>query len=412
MTDRLYYNDAYTRQFEARVVERLTYEGSPALVLDRSCFYPSSGGQPYDRGQLNGISVADVVVRESDGAVLHILEAELAADEVAGEIDWVRRFDHMQHHTGQHILTQAFIKVADAETVSFHLGEDSVTIDLNRANLTDAQIAAAEDAANALVTQNVVVRAWFPAAEEAASLPLRKVPDVNGKLRVVGIGDFDFTACGGTHVARTGEIGLIKVIRADNYKEGSRVEFRCGQRALRDYREKNAILHQLAAQLTTGYWEIGDAITRMQAESKQQRSALRAARQKLLSVEVAEMWDAAPVVSGARLVTQAWPNAERDPGELRQIASSLVERSQTVVLLGIGGSKAQLVLARSAELPGTLDMVALLHRATGILTGDPAARRGGGRPDFAQGGGMTAGVAQVQSVLEEITDTVRTVLSG
>lgn len=398
MTHRLYYTDSYTLNFTARITGRETCEGQPAVMLDRSYFYPTSGGQPHDIGQLNGVDVVDVVAREDDGAVLHVLAADLPeSDTVEGSIDRARRFDHMQHHTGQHILTWAFIETAGANTVSFHLGTDAVTLDLDRAKLSTEAITAAEDLANDVVTRNLPVKAWFPAADELAALPLRKVPDVNGKLRVVGVGDLDFTACGGTHVAHTGEVGQIKVVRTERMKGLTRVEFRCGGRALQDYREKNAILLGLAADLTTGYTEIGDALDKLRAENKQLKADLRAARQALLVTEAVELREAVMPVDGVRVVLEAW--ADRDPAELRPLASHLVAQPGTVALLGAAGEKVQVVAARSEELDG-LDMVRVLRGVIGTLSGDPAGGRGGGRPDFAQGGGVAASEDALRTALE------------
>ncbi|MBN2469800.1 MAG: hypothetical protein JXN59_03660 [Anaerolineae bacterium] len=397
MTDRLYYTDAYTTAFDARIIERTTIDGRPAIALDRTYFYPTSGGQPHDTGHINDVAVLDVIVREADQAVLHVIVEPVQADAVAGVIDWPRRFDHMQHHTGQHILTAAFIETAGVHTMSFHLGAENVTIDLDRVGLTDAQVGAAEEFANEIVMQNRAVRVWFPTPDELAALPVRKLPDVNGKVRIVGIDGLDYTACGGTHVAQTGEIGQIKVIRTEKYKDMTRVEFRCGMRALHDYRDKNALLLATAADLTIGYGEIGDAIDRFRVEIKQLRSDLRAARQALLAAEAQDLWAAVPPRNGVRVVVGAW--AGRDPAELRPLASHLIARPGTVALLGAAGEKAQVVLARAEDLPGP-DMVALLRSVVGRLTGEGESQRGGGRPEFAQGGGVSAGQAQLQEVLD------------
>jgi alanyl-tRNA synthetase len=215
-TQRLYHSDAYTTDFDAELVETTSYNGLPSVILDRTCFYPTSGGQPHDTGVLNGLPVVDVVLREADGAVMHVLggPATLDGPRVSGQIDWSRRFDHMRHHTGQHILSQAFVQLAQADTVGFHLSPDSVTIDLNRTDIGPATLDAAEDLANQIMAEDRPVRAYFPSDEELVMLKLRKVPDVEGAFRVVDIQDFDQNACGGTHVARTGEIGIIKVLRS------------------------------------------------------------------------------------------------------------------------------------------------------------------------------------------------------
>jgi alanyl-tRNA synthetase len=202
--NRRYYTDSYTSVFTARVVEATTLEDRPAVVLDDTFFYPTSGGQPHDTGLLGGVPVFEVRLRESDGAVLHRLEGTLSEGPVQGIIDWSRRLDHMQQHTGQHILSAAFVKVAEAPTIGFHLGEEYVSIDLGVRELDETRAVEAEELANAVVRTDLQIRAWFPSPDELATIPLRKTPDVEGDLRVVAIGEFDHSACGGTHVARTG----------------------------------------------------------------------------------------------------------------------------------------------------------------------------------------------------------------
>ena len=216
MTERLYYTDSYTTTFQAIVVDQFDHNGRPALVLDRTYFYPVSGGQPADAGTLNGVPVQDVYIRETDGAVVHVLSATPSPAEmqgVQGVIDWDRRFDHMQQHTGQHILSQAFIQVADAHTVSFHLSDNSVTIDLNKEQLRPEDVEQAELLANQVIWEDRAIRIREVSPEEAERLALRKVPELESdKLRLVEIEQCDVTACGGTHVSRTGAVGMIKVV--------------------------------------------------------------------------------------------------------------------------------------------------------------------------------------------------------
>jgi alanyl-tRNA synthetase len=398
-TQRLYYSDSYATSFQASPVERTSYLDAPAIVLDRSYFYPTSGGQPHDTGTLNGVPVRDVVVRESDGAVLHILDGEIDEPSLTGQIDWERRFDHMRHHTGQHILTQAFIRVASAETIGFHMSADSITIDLDRANLTAQQIDAAEDLANQIVAENRPVRAWYPAEDELVHLALRKVPEVAGKLRIVAVEEFDVTACGGTHVARTGEIGIVKVLRVDKRGDAARVEFRCGTRALHDYRQKNALMNQLAAELTTGYWEVPAALQRLRDENKALRRDLRSLQGDLLAYEADRLWQAADRSDGYALVGEVFE--DRDVSDVRQIAQHLIAHPATVAVCGIAGEKAHLIAARSDDLPH--DMVTVLKQGLGVWNID----RGGGRPSFAQGGGVAATRAEVESALQAALTAVR-----
>lgn len=398
-TQRLYYSDAYTTTFDARCIERTDYGGSPAIILDRSYFYPTSGGQPHDTGALNGIPVIEVAVREGDGAVLHILARPLDGDQVRGEIDWARRFDHMQSHTGQHILSRAFEALAEAETVGFHLSADSLTIDLDRPTLETAVIERAEALANQIVFEDRPVRAWFPDEAELATLTLRKTPEVDGRLRVVEIADFDLNACGGTHVARTGAVGLIKIVRVERRGDTLRLEFCCGGRALADYREKHALLSGMAASLTTGYREVPAALDRLRDENQALRRDLRAARSTLMEHEAARLRAEAPHNGVFALVTHI--SANGDAQVARELVQKLIAHPQTVVLCGVPGEKAQIIAARSDDLPH--DMVPALRVALAAL----GVERGGGRPMFAQGGGAAATPENLSAALDQAAASLR-----
>ncbi len=398
MTERLYYADSYLAHFTARVVERLTWDGHPAVVLDRTAFYPTSGGQPSDRGYLGGVPVLGVEVREPDGVVVHILEAPLSSDEVAGEIDWPRRFDHMQQHTGQHLLSAACEQLLDADTVSFHLGAEVSTIDLNVPRLAREAIEEVEERVNRVIWENRAVRAYFVRPEEVASLPLRRPPQVEGPIRLVEVagdeGDrpFDLNPCGGTHVARTGEIGLLKVLRLDYRGQETRVEFVCGGRALRDYRLKNGVLLSLAAMLTVGYWELPEAVGRMQEEIREVRREARSLRERLVDVEAARLAETAIVVGPlrvARAVEENW-----DPADLRALAQKVAAHPGGVALVAsVGGERVHLCVACSEGAPA--DATALLRAVA-----EPLGGKGGGQARFAQGSAPAAPRSRVEEVLE------------
>jgi alanyl-tRNA synthetase len=394
MTERLYYADAYLRTFQARVVDRLEMAGRPAVVLDRTAFYPEGGGQPADRGTLNRVDVVDVQTRETDGAVLHFLSVALAEDEVAGVVDQARRFDLMQQHTGQHILSQSFMHTAQAETVAFHLNPDpqtgALTIDLNRIALTPQEIDRTEDFANTIVYENRPVSARFMSQEELPALPLRKPPAVEGAIRIVEIQGFDWSACGGTHVARTGEVGVIKIVKVEKRNPETRIEFRCGQRALLDYRRKHQLISQAASDLSIGFWELDQAIGRLQAEAKTVRKQLAEAEARLQQYEARELLNSIEARGDFGLITQSWLNHEA--AYLKRMASLLVVRPKTVVLLGATGPALALVFARSKDV--SIDLAALLKTAATRLGG-----KGGGSPDFAQAGGPAVSEEQLTQML-------------
>ena len=410
MSERAYYWDSYTVEFAAEVVETTEVEGRPAVRLSQTYFYPTSGGQPHDTGHLfqgnQTAWVVDVVVRKADDAVLHVLDAAIAPGMATGEIDWPRRFDHMQHHTGQHILSQAFIRVAEAETIGFHLSGQSVTIDLDRADLTTEEIRAAEQLANEVVAQNRPVRASEvareAAREAAAGLPLRKLPPRrDGKLRLVDIAGFDLTACGGTHVAGTAEVGLVKVLKTERRGAATRVEFVCGGRAVADYRLKHDVTQELGAALTTGVGDLAPALARLQEEARLLRLEVKRERGARLALEAAQLLAAAETVGGARIVRRVLAGREVD--EARQLAN-LLTAAGAVALLGVAGERAQLVFGRAAEGPGFAHMGEAIKPALAALGG----ARGGGGPTSAQGGGPAADEATVAAALDAAVAWLRT----
>jgi alanyl-tRNA synthetase len=397
MTERLYYADAYCIRFSARVTEQLTWDGQPAVVLDRTAFYPTSGGQPADRGSLGGVAVMDVSARE-DGAVVHVLERPWpkGREEVEGEVDWPRRFDHMQQHTGQHVLSAAFEQVLDADTLSFHLGAEASTIDVNVPRLDLEAARSVESLANQVLWEDRLVGARFVGLEELAALSLRRQPIVDGPVRVVEVTGFDVNPCGGTHVAHTGEIGLVRVSRLDYRGEETRVEFLCGSRALRDYRARSAVVDQLATRLTVGYWELDQAVERLQDEAKQLRGDLRRACEQLLKAEADELFEAAVPQGAYRIVRRIWEG--RNPGELRALAQELIQRFEVGALLASVGERTHLCFACSEEVG--LDMAALLREACAQLGG-----KGGGQPHLAQGSAPATDSARVGAVMSGLSSS-------
>jgi alanyl-tRNA synthetase len=253
-TERLYFEDPYQVEFEAQVIKTTFYQGKPALVLDRTCFYPEGGGQPADRGTLNGIQVRTVL--EENGEILHVTEKEVTSDKVTGRIDWNRRFDHMQQHAGQHVLSQCFVQLFGAETRSFHLGERTSTLEIDKREMTEEEVEGVEQLANAIVFENREIKSRFIKEEEIHKVPLRRPPKKEGAIRVVEVSDFDHSACGGTHPHRTGEIGTIKIIRWERIRNNIRLEFLCGGRALRDYIQKHKDMRHLSNQLTVDESEV------------------------------------------------------------------------------------------------------------------------------------------------------------
>jgi alanyl-tRNA synthetase len=394
MAERIYYTDPYARQFEATVVSVTTKDGQPVAVLDRTAFYPTSGGQPFDTGTINGVRVTQV--EEDDaGEILHVLDRAIEPGPVQGEIDWDRRFDHMQQHTGQHVLSAALDRVCGAPTVSFHLGAERSTIDLSREPGPD-EIAAAEREANRVVWENRPVSIRFSAADEAASMALRKQSRREGELRLIDVDGFDLSACGGTHVLRTGAIGIIAVSGWERFKGGLRVEFVCGGRALTAFRSLRDVVTTAARALTIHPAELPASIERLQSDSKEQARTLKRLQERLAAHEADALARSAQQIGDHRVVIaslEGW-----DAGGLKALASTIAARpGHAAVLIAPTASGSPLVVARAADL--ALDAAALLRAIVARFGG-----KGGGKADLAQGGGVVA-------TADAITELVKSSLS-
>ena len=375
MTTRLYYDDSLLLEFDATVIGASEHEGRPAVTLDRTAFYPTSGGQPFDTGTLGGASVIDVVDDES-GDILHVLDRALEPGAaVKGAIDRARRLDHMQQHTGQHILSAAFERLHQARTVSFHLGAEASTIDLDR-EVGTAAVAAAERLANDVVWDDRAVAVRYASDEEAAAMPLRKESKRTGTLRLVEVPGCDLSACGGTHVPRTGVIGMIAVSGTERFKGGLRVSFVCGARALSRFGRMRAALDESVRRISVHPEELPAAIGRLQDENKAQRQTIRAQQEKLAGSEAEALRARAEPAGDVRLVVAHVPGW--DALGLKLLASSLTAGPGVAAALVGDGAPAPVVIARSDD--GALDAGAVLRAVIDQLGG-----KGGGKPGMAQG---------------------------
>jgi len=394
-TERLYYNDSHLIEFEAQVIdasERVS--GWTAVTLDRTAFYPTGGGQPSDTGTLNGTRVVECIDDE-DNRILHVLQGRAPAvgSVVKGRIDWLRRLDHIQQHTGQHIFSQAFVTLFNAPTRSFRVLEESCEIDVDLKNPTNEVIERAIELANNVVWEDreIVIHQVNP--EEAASLPLRKEPAREGELRLIEIQGFDLTPCGGTHAYRTGEVGMIAVRSWERAKGLTRIEFVAGIRALNDYRKANKSARAAAALFSAARDDSPSLAARAIEENKELHRKIRALEEIAARVEAAELLGTAePSATGVKIVCKTF--ADRDAESLKHLAHALIGAPQTVALLGSHDkAAARLVFARSVDAPG--DMNVLMRDACALIDG-----RGGGKPDLAQGGGKK--VEQLSEVIEQI----------
>jgi alanyl-tRNA synthetase len=396
VTERLYYTDPYLKEFDARILGVRDVNGRAGIVMDRTAFYPSSGGQPFDTGTLGDRRVIDVIDDEAE--IVHVIEGAAPEGAVAGRLDWPRRFDHMQQHTGQHVLSAAIDQVCGVRTESFHLGPATSTIDLAR-ELTIAEITSSEDLANTVVWEDRPVEIKFVDAGDPA-LQLRKESGRTGTLRIIDVEGFDVSACGGTHVARTGAIGIIAIAGWERLRGGTRLEFRCGSRALRAHRLLRDTVAAGGRLLSTGSEELPTAIERLQDDGKELRRRLKDLEGRLAGYEADALAAHAVEVRGFRVVAEAIPDA--DMTAIKTIAQGVASRPGHIAVLLTATSPASVIVARAADVP--VDAARLLKQLTTHFGG-----KGGGRPELAQGGGL---MAQADEIVAAARQQLSAALAG
>lgn len=371
MTTRLYYTDSYLSAFDARVVDRS--DDGRRIYLDRTAFYPTSGGQPHDTGTMNGIAVRDVA--DDGDRVAHILDAPVESDTVSGVVDWSRRFDHMQQHTGQHLLSAVLATLFDWHTISVHFGSDISTLDLDVSSVAPERVAAAAERANTIVFENRPVRVSFEDAATATGL--RKASDRSGTLRIVTIADLDRSACGGTHVRATGEIGPILIRRIDKVRQSARLEFVCGWRAIRGADADHAALASLGRTLSAAPNEVAELVAHQHDRLRDVEARGRALENELALRVARERYDAAqPDAMGVCLIVERRATGTLD--ELRPLALAVAAMPHAL-FVGMVASPVPGVLMASAADSG-VDAGRVLKTALTHVGG-----RGGGSPRLAQG---------------------------
>ena len=379
MTEKLYLKNPYLTTFSARVLSQQKTEQGYEVLLDQTAFYPTSGGQPHDQGTLNGIAVRDVLLKDDD--ILHLLETPISAPEVKGEIDWMLRSDHMQQHTGQHLLTAVFIELCQASTVSFHLGRETSTIDLDIGLLTEPQVEQVEELANQYIIENLPIKAFEVSPEEFSQLKLRKkeLPQGVESIRIVEIEGVDLSHCGGTHLRSTGEIGLIKVIGWEKYKGNIRVSFLCGRRALKDYRQKHKVMQGVSAVLSVKPEQLNEAIDKLREEGKGYRRELKHLKERLTGFIAQELIDGAVPYEGFKLLKKVFRQED-----LQVVKSAIIKAVNQESLLVLAGVESQqmghLIFASSKGLG--LPLGEALPESCKVIDG-----KGGGGEGFAQGAG-------------------------
>jgi alanyl-tRNA synthetase len=412
MTERLYYRDSFLYEFDAEVREVLPAANSrTAIILDRTAFYPTSGGQIFDTGTITPsalgaatLRVTEVAERE-DGAILHILEEILAIQEgnrVRGLVDSARRLDHVQQHSGQHVLSAVFVRLFNLSTVSFHMGADYCPIDLDAKSLSRQQVEEAETLANEVIFENRPVEIRFVTQAEARELGLRKLPPVErDELRLINIYDFDLSACGGTHVQSTAQIGSILLRKVEKVRQGWRVEFVCGKRAVSAARQDYTTLAESAGLLSVQLSHVPEQIKKSQDDARSARKSSEHLLEDLAGLYAQQLL-AEPSDGGPKVIVRTFP--DRDLGFIKLLAQKLTRQfALTTTLLASTSGPPALVFAQSPGQP--FDMGALMKEALAKLGG-----RGGGNKDMAQGGPVQ--VETITVTLNDLADRLRSLQSS
>ncbi|WP_336759623.1 alanyl-tRNA editing protein [Paenibacillus sp. USHLN196] len=342
MTQKIYYDSAYTREWNTHITGRVDKEDGVYVTLAETAFYPHGGGQPCDLGQIGGIAVLDVNIE--DGDVWHKLERAPEQTEVHCELDWERRFDHMQQHTGQHLLSAITLKLTEAMTLSFHLGTEYDTIDVAAAELGADQLTAIEQEVNRQIYRNARINTSWVTAEEAAQLPLVKQPTVTEDIRIVEIEGVEYNACGGTHVSATGEIGIIKLLKTEKVKGGTRIYFKCGTRALNEFTSTQNVLNSIMVKLKTSKDELLERIEKMELEQKQLQTELNAVK------TTNDAYYAEELLAARQGLVIAQVFEDKSLKDMQSLATKLTAEHEGLVLFA-SISEAKVVLAQNGQPP-------------------------------------------------------------
>ena len=395
-SEHLYYSDSFLRTFTGAVTDVREVADSNGkqiwqLALNRTAFYPTSGGQPFDTGQLSAVSLdgtalmvpVEQVEEDEQGAVWHFVRNPLVSGTfVEGQIDWKRRFDHMQQHTGQHLLSAVFWRELQAPTISFNLGESTSTIDLASEQVTHQSLERVERIANEIIGEDrQVTTRDLPRGEAEAMLAagqLRKLPDRQGTIRVIDIADYDKNACGGTHVRSTGQIGGLQVRAVERVSRGVRIEFVCGLRAVRAVRADLAILRETSALLSTRATELASTVGRLLTEGKANAKQCQKLREELAVFQGAKLAMEEPIESGLRLVVRAWRDRDRDYVRLLASRTAIAAPRTAVIFSANDSDPVRVFVARSSDLDFNCGQI--MREALAQM-----GLRGGGSADLAQG---------------------------
>ncbi|MCA1061774.1 DHHA1 domain-containing protein [Rossellomorea aquimaris] len=378
MTVKQYYQDAYMKTFQTSIQEQQQDKSGWYVVLEETAFYPTGGGQPYDTGTLKGKRIIDV--EEVNGEIRHYIEEPIAdiSGVIEGQIDWERRFDHMQQHAGQHILSAAFAEALQYETISFHLGKEFLTIDLNVSDISHSDAQKAEELANRIIQESRTIETKWVTEAELTQYPLRKQPSVTDEIRLVIIPDFDYNGCGGTHPRSTSEVGAIKILDWEKHKGHIRLQFICGNRVLYQLHRKHGLLKELTSVLQAPEENMVSTSEQLIAKQKEQEKALEGLKEVLLTYEAEGLLGVQK--DDYTLIQKSY--TDRPIQELQKIAQHIIsKREEAIVLLVVQNDQKLQLVAAKGSLPN-VNLREVAQKVFPLING-----KGGGKESFVQGGG-------------------------
>jgi len=386
MTEKIYLKNPYIREISARIVDKKFIDNKYLLVLNRTIFYPNlAGGQPRDKGTINGIKVIDVY--EENDEIIHVIQENINPNIVHLSIDWDTRLDNMQQHTGQHLLSSVFYKLYNGQTIGFHIGETTATIDVTVKNFNQEMVEKIETIANKIIYSNFDIKSYIINEKNLENIPLIKNPPKNEKIRIVEIDGIDYSPCCGTHHRKTGEIGMIKIIRWDNYKGNTRVEFVCGNRALKDYSQKNIEIGNISTFLSSKNIDVFEKVKKLYSQKESLEKENRVLKEELLEFKTRDLLDKSLLIDDKKYIIKIFNDI--DFQELGIIASNLKEVNDVICLLGVKvNGKGQFLICRSKNI--NINMMDIFKR---ISNNDI---KGGGNSEKVQGG---CNIDEVESVL-------------
>ncbi|WP_159431440.1 alanyl-tRNA editing protein [Caloramator proteoclasticus] len=386
---KLYYENPYIFEWEAKVVNQREKDNFYIVELSTTSFYPEGGGQPRDYGTIDGIEVVDLF--EENDTIYHVVNKKIEKNTVKCKIDFERRFDHMQNHTGQHLLSSIFIELYNAPTNSFHLGDDYVSIDVGLENITDEMVKRVEDRVNELIFKDIQVKSYILDYDEAKKLPLRKLPPTDVDIRIVEIDGIDYSPCCGTHVRNLGEIGMVKILKTEKYKNMTRVYFKCGRRLLKDFQEKNSIINNLNKKLSVPQNEILVKIDLMQNEIK------NLSKEFNLQREINSEYIAKDLINKCEgdIISKVYEDKLFD--EIQMIANKISSLCSKVVILSSIPDK-KVILTHNGNIKINCGQIfkEILPNFNG---------RGGGGPKFAQG--SFENMNDINNFIENLIDKIK-----